>query len=101
MSGTAQNELFGINKSLVGVFKNIRPSTPLKSRLYDANIENLKMVIEYLTQMKNTGKLNEKEFSDLITHACSSFVENEIASAIDKVFVNTLKGLFEEFEDEW
>jgi hypothetical protein len=100
MSGTAQNELFGINKSLVGVFKNIRPSTPSKSRLYDVNMENLKMVIEYLTHLKNIGKLNDKEFSDLITQACASFVENEIASAFNKVFVKTLKGLFEEFEDE-
>ena len=96
----AQNELFGVKEGLVDLFRDIRPLTPLKSRLYDANIENLKMVIKYLTQMKNTGKLNDKEFSDLITHACSSFVENEIASAIDKVFVKTLKGLFEEFEDE-
>ena len=96
----AQNELFGVKEGLVDLFRDIRPLTPSKSRLYDANIENLKMVIEYLTQMKNTGKLNDKEFSDLITHACSSFVENEIASAIDKVFVKTLRGLFEELEDE-
>ena len=97
---SAQNEFFGLNKNLVGFFKNIRPSTPLKSRLYDANIENLKMVIEYLTHMKNTNKLNDKEFSDLITHACSVFVENEIDSAINKVLVKTFKGLFEEFKDE-
>lgn len=97
---TAQHEFFGLNKSPVGFLKNIRPSTPSKSRLYDANIENLKIVIEYLTHMKNTGKLNDKQFSDLITHACSIFVENEIDSAINKFLVKTFKGLFEEFKDE-
>jgi hypothetical protein len=97
---TTQNKLFGINESLVDFFRDIRPSTPSKSRLYDVNIENLKTVIEYLTHMKNTGRLNDKEFSDLITQACASFVENEIASAFNKVFVKTLKELFEEFEDE-
>lgn len=100
MSVRTQNELFAIDSSLSGIFRNIRPSTPSRNKLYDVNIENLKTVIEYLTHLKNTGKLNDKEFSDLITHACASFVENEIASAIDNVFVKTLKGLFEEFEYE-
>lgn len=95
-----QNKLFGINESLVDFFRDIRPSAPSKSRLYDVNIEKLKTVIEYLAHMKNTGRLNDKEFSELITLACANFVENEIASAFNKVFVKTVKQLFEEFEDE-
>jgi hypothetical protein len=98
--GFFEKELFAIDRSLDGLFRTIRPSTPSKSRLYDVNIENLKTVIEYLIHMKNMGRLNDKELSDLITQACSSFVENEIVSAFNKVFVKTLKELFEEFEDE-
>ena len=104
MSVRTQNELFAIESNLSGIFRNIRPSTPSRNKLYDVNIENLKTVIEYLTHLKNIEKLTDKEFSALITQACANFIENEMASVIKKVIVKALKDLkeiFEESRDEW
>ncbi len=104
MNGISKNELFLSERSLDGIFGKIRTSTPVKSRLYDVNIENLKTVIEYLTHLKNIKKLTEKEFSFLITRACANFVENEMVLVINKVLVKAVKNLkeiFEEPKDEW
>ena len=100
MRGITQNERFGINRSRAGLLKDILPSAPSKSKLYDVNIENLKTVIEYLTHLKNIEKLTDKKFSVLITRACANFIENEMASVINKVLVKDLKEIFGEFRDE-
>jgi hypothetical protein len=101
MNGMTRNRHFGIEKNLAGSFMNIFPKTPSRSRLHNVNTENLKTVIAYLTQLKNIGKLTDKEFSVLLTQACANFVENEIASVFDKVLVKSLKEIFGEYTDEW
>jgi hypothetical protein len=78
--------------------RNFQTPSPAKSRLYDANIENLKTALEYLTHLKNKGRLKDNEFSALITQVCANFVENEIAAIFNKVLGKTLNELFGEYE---
>ncbi len=101
MSRNSRNEHFSGSGNLASLMRDFQPPSPSRSKLYDANTENLKTVIEYLTHLKITGKLKDKEFSALITQVCAHFVENEIAAIFNKVLVKTLKELFGEYEHEW
>ncbi|NIM12426.1 MAG: hypothetical protein GTO45_09955 [Candidatus Aminicenantes bacterium] len=95
------NRQSGKDRGSTGLFTNILSSPPSKSRLYDTNIGNLKVVIEYFASLRNKGKLNDKEFSALITQLCADFIENKMASVLNKVLVKASKGIFEEYMNEW
>lgn len=83
----------------VGLFSN-----PGRSRLYDENIERLKMALEYLTSLRDNEELTDKDYSALIRRTYAGFVENEMALAINDVLgeaVKDFKKTFEELNDEW
>ena len=93
MMKAASDKYFGMKRGVADSLKNTRPSF---SRLYDANTENLKKAINYLTHLKSIGMLSNKEFSYLVTKVCASFVENEITIMLDKVLNKALKEIFED-----
>jgi len=101
MRNIQENRQSGKDRSFAGLFTNILSSSPSKSRLYDANIRDLRVVIEYFTSLRNKGKLNDKEFSALITQLCAYFIENEMVEVLNKVLVKSSKRIFEEYMDEW
>ncbi len=58
---------------------------------------DVKEVIRDLYLLKKRGKLNEKEYSRLITLAWSVFVENELERKIDRVLLDKTNRIFERF----
>jgi hypothetical protein len=83
-------------RGAAGLYTNIFSSSPAGSGLYDTNIENLKVVLDYLISMRNKGKINDKVFSALITRLCANFIENEMAEVINEVLVKSFREIFKE-----
>jgi hypothetical protein len=104
MSAISQKRQLKSKENVGGLFKNFPYGHPVRSRIYDENIENLRTVIEYLTHLRNIDKLSDKEFSTLITQACAKFVENELDLIINNVLSKAfkdLKKILEEYKNAW
>jgi hypothetical protein len=74
------------------IYTNIIASSHSSPAVNDTNIGNLKVVIDYFTSIRNKGKINDAQFSDLITNLCANFIANEI--------FKTFKETFGEYIDE-
>lgn len=71
-------------------------SKSLKSnRMFKINREALKDIIRGLSQLKDEGRLNDEEFSNLLTLACSAFIENELELRIENVLTNKTNRIFD------
>ncbi len=68
------------------LYSDILASSPSSSGWHDTNIGNLKVVIDYFTSVRNKGKINDKEFSTLITNLCADFILNEMVRAFEDIF---------------
>jgi len=53
--------------------------------------------INGLSRLKDEGKLNDEEFSNLLTFACSVFIENELEMRIGRVLTNKTSRIFDRF----
>jgi len=60
-----------------------------EAKLRDLNFEFLKGFTRYLTQQQREGQINDKEFSFLMNHLGSKFIENEIEIKFNKI-LNTV-----------
>jgi hypothetical protein len=67
------------------LYNNILTSSPSSSGFHDTNIGNLKVVIDYFTSMRNNGKINDKQFSALITNLCADFIANEMLKTFKEI----------------
>ena len=94
MAELNKNKDFRFEESIVSLTRNYQAATSSKDRLHDINIENLKIVLNYFTHLKTTGKLKEKQFDVLIKKACAIFVHNELAVTVDTVLSRSLKHIF-------
>lgn len=94
MSTIARSRHLEREDSFVGLLQNFSfQHTGRRSKLYEENIENLKTAVAYLTSLRTTGKLTEKDFSTLISRVCAGFVKNEMAMTIDNVLGSAVKDL--------
>ena len=57
----------------------------------------LEDIIDGLSQLKDEGKLNDEEFSNLLTFSCSIFIENELRMRIGRVLTNKTSRIFDRF----
>jgi hypothetical protein len=94
MAETSRNKDFRFEESIVRLTRNYQAATSSKDRLHDINIENLKIVLNYFTHLKTTGKLKEKQFNVLIKKTCAIFVQNELAVTVNTVLSRSLKHIF-------
>ncbi|MGE5343787.1 MAG: hypothetical protein ACM3SY_20145 [Candidatus Omnitrophota bacterium] len=92
--------MFGFeNKLERGGFNKKLNSSLSKSRWHDPNFEKLKTVIEYFNNLKNAGKLTDKEFSTLTTMVCAAFIEKKVTDMLEKIFINFSNRFFEDKDE--
>jgi len=76
------------------VISSVRPSNSFL-RLTERNRKSLKEIINYLTDLHNKNVIDEKQFSELVTLACSNFIENEVEFRISKSINKRINYFFE------
>jgi len=55
----------------------------------------LALIVKSLSSSREDGTINDEEFTKLITHICSVFIENEVQKRLTQVFAENLKKVFE------
>jgi hypothetical protein len=67
-------------------FKNLQPPSP--------SVQNLKELIKYTSLLRDSGTLDDDQFSTLLVYACSLFIEREVEERIKKVLGDKIPFLF-------
>ena len=83
-----------INKRFISLVGNFYHSSVSRHRMHDDNIKKMKNIISYLKRLKNEGKINDEEFSTLVTHTYAGFVENQFSIIFERALGKTLNRLF-------
>lgn len=86
MRNIQRNKRLRKERGTFELYNNILASSPSSSGLHDTNIGNLKVVIDYFTSMRNNGKINDKQFSALISNLCADFIANEMLKTFKEIF---------------
>ena len=48
-------------------------------------LKKLKIVISYFSYLNAKGEISEQAFKELVSYACSIFIENELESRVEEV----------------
>ena len=65
-------------------FEFSRKATSNKQELTALNVEKLKAVLSYFSQLHANEEINDKALEVLVRHACSIFIENQVEIVVQQ-----------------
>lgn len=64
------------------------------SIIAENNRLSLKEMISYLSKLKQSKVINEKQFQELVVLSCANFIENEVEARITKSISDKVSCIF-------
>jgi len=58
--------------------------------LPDSNIQGLREAITYFTRLRDSGRIDDAIFQDLVVRACAVYVDKEVQRQVDKMLTQHL-----------